>query len=591
MASTTEAMDSSAGSAEDLQTTPGTSATSNDQEDAAFEDADFAAGKMGWKVVTSRKTKKKERAATTAQLSQQENHPSGGQVSFTRTPPNIMNRVIRASRMPHLPEDNIKIVFRPKGGLNIQKVGPILVSKALVKAANLRQDQTTEDIICPNIMQNIMVASTPFRENADKYADVTAIRIAGKEYEVSPYEAAPSDTCKRVIRHIDTADDHRTIERNIVNDRNPSALAAKRIKNSGSVIVVFDGLRVPNFVRYGPTLVPCYLYRRQVDICYVCGKLGHRADVRPDPGSTECRGCGISNPTSSHVCDPQCKLCGGTHVTADKMCSKRYLIPYVVRARRQRARLEQQELAQLEEDKQQTERGRSTSKTSTRSRSRSRSRSHTPARTSTTGGSRSGSQVRFAGRNNGVEGTWAAKVRGATMTTPKEKSESCNTDKERIAMLEHELRELKAAYTKLILELSEARKVNSGTTTRTPEPPTDIETPLPVEIARQGEHREDSPAPKKRAVTQPRMAVRSDVKDAMEVMSENMRLMNESMMRMNEKMDMFNTRVQKMEMYLNNTVVPAIERMTSPHLGAHGPLHDAFTASEGGSDGQHGSDK
>lgn len=158
-------------------------------------------------------------------------------------------------------------------------------------------------------------------------------------------------------------------------------------------------------------------------------------------------------------------------------------------------------------------------------------------------------------------------------------------------MLEQELRELKAAYTKLILELSEARKVNSGTTTRTPEPPTDIETPLPVEIARQGEHREDSPAPKKRAVTQPRMAVRSDVKDSMDVMSENMRLMNESMMRMNEKMDMFNTRVQKMEMYLNNTVVPAIERMTSPHLGAHGPLHDAFTASEGGSDGQHGSDK
>ncbi|KAL1480495.1 hypothetical protein MTO96_050979 [Rhipicephalus appendiculatus] len=208
MASTTEGMDSTA---EDLQTTPGTSATSNDQEDAAFEDAGFAAGKMGWKVVTSRKTKKKERAETTAQLSQQENHPSGGQVSFTRTPPNIMNRVIRASRVPHLPEDNIKIVFRPK------------------------------------------------------------------------------------------------------------ALAAKRIKNSGSVIVVFDGLRIPNFVRYGPTLVPCYLYRRQVDICYVCGKLGHRADVCPDPGSTECRGCGISNPTSSHVCDPQCKLCGGMHVTADKM--------------------------------------------------------------------------------------------------------------------------------------------------------------------------------------------------------------------------------------------------------------------------------
>ncbi|KAH7950863.1 hypothetical protein HPB52_002431 [Rhipicephalus sanguineus] len=315
MAATTEEMESSA---EDLEATPSTSATPNEQEDAAYEDAGFAADKTGWKVVTSRKTKKKERAETAVQPSQQENHPSGGQVSSSRTPPNIMNRVIRASRMPPLPQDNIKIVFRPKGGLNLQKVGPILVSKALVTAANLRPDQTTEDIICPNIMQNIMVASTPFRENADKYADVGAIQIAGKQYEVSAYEAAPSDTCKGVIRHIDAADDHRTIERNIVNDRNPTALAAKRIKNSGSVIVVFDGLRVPNFVRYGPTLVPCYLYRRQVDICYVCGKLGHRADVCPDPGYTQCRGCGISNPTSSHVCNPQCKLCGGLHATADK---------------------------------------------------------------------------------------------------------------------------------------------------------------------------------------------------------------------------------------------------------------------------------
>ncbi|KAH7944962.1 hypothetical protein HPB49_002858 [Dermacentor silvarum] len=376
MATSSEEMDSSA---EELPATLTTSAIPNEQED-----------KTGRKVVISRKTKK-EHAETTAP--QQAQHTSGGQVSSSRTPPNSMNRVIRASRMPPLRQDNIKIVLRPKGGLNIQKIGPTSVNK---------------------------------------YADVRAIRIAGKEYAVSAYETAPSDSCKVVIRYIDTADDHRTIERNIVNDHNPLALAAKRIKNSGSVIIVFDGLHVPNFVRNGPTLVLCSLYRKQVDICYVYGKLGHRADVCPEPGSTECRGCGLPNPTSSHVCDPKWKLCGGLHATADKVCKKRYLIPYVVRARRQRARLEQQGKAQLvEEEKQHAERGRSTSKTPGRSRSRSRSRSHTPARTSR---SRSRSQVRFGGKNNGGDGTWADKVRGATTTTPKE-SESCNPDKERIAVL------------------------------------------------------------------------------------------------------------------------------------------------------------
>ncbi|KAH7977797.1 hypothetical protein HPB49_003672 [Dermacentor silvarum] len=288
--------------------------------------------------------------------------------------------------MPPLPQDNIKIVLRPKGSLNLQKIGSTSVSKALKAAVELNPENTAQDNICPNNTRNIMVASTPFQENADKYAD---------------------------------------------------------------------------------------------------------------PDSTECRGCGFPNPTSSHVCDPKCKRCRSLHATADKVCKNSYLIPYVVRARRQRARLEQQDKAQLvEEEKQHAERGRSTSKTPERSRSRSRSRSRTPARTSR---SRSRSQLRFGGKNNGGDGTWADKVRGATTTTPKE-SESRNPDKERIAMLE-ELRELKAAYTKLTLELTEIRKANNRRPTRTAEPPTDIETPQPVESARQGEQREECPPPKKRVVS------------------------------------------------------------------------------------------
>ncbi|XP_049270289.1 E3 ubiquitin-protein ligase UBR3-like [Rhipicephalus sanguineus] len=62
----------------------------------------------------------------------------------------------------------------------------------------------------------------------------------------------------------------------------------------------------------------CSLYRKHVDICYVCGKLGHRADVCPNPGETICRGCEIKNPDEQHQCDPTCKLCGGHHPTADK---------------------------------------------------------------------------------------------------------------------------------------------------------------------------------------------------------------------------------------------------------------------------------
>ncbi|KAH7982242.1 hypothetical protein HPB52_003520 [Rhipicephalus sanguineus] len=129
------------------------------------------------------------------------------------------------------------------------------------------------------------------------------------------------------------------IDAKIVNDRNPLALAAKRIGSTTAVIVAFDGHRVPNFVRYGSVLLQCTLYRRQIDICYACGRLGHRADVCPNPGDVICRGCGAPNPDREHRCTPKCKLCGGDHLTADKACKERYNIPYVVRRRRwERAR-------------------------------------------------------------------------------------------------------------------------------------------------------------------------------------------------------------------------------------------------------------
>ncbi|KAH7958606.1 hypothetical protein HPB49_003211 [Dermacentor silvarum] len=160
----------------------------------------------------------------------------------------IKNRIVKASRMPPMPE-LIKIVIRPRGGLNLEKVSPPTVGRAIVEAAGLSTEQTKEDVICPNFMQNILVASTPERSNAERHVRLRSIRVVDKDIEVSAYETAPHTTCKGVIRNVDTMDGPAALERNIVNDRNPLAMAVKRIKNSGSVIIVFDGLRVPNFVR------------------------------------------------------------------------------------------------------------------------------------------------------------------------------------------------------------------------------------------------------------------------------------------------------------------------------------------------------
>ncbi|KAH7983207.1 hypothetical protein HPB52_010171 [Rhipicephalus sanguineus] len=245
----------------------------------------------------------------------------------------LKSKVLRAGKMPPLPRDDIKIVIRPRGGLNISKIGAAAVADAILAAAGISQEDLCHDTLCPNLQQNIMVASTPKRENASRYVRMKQILISGKVHELSAYETAPHSTCKGVIRNIPLQDDPDVIDAKIVNTSNPLALAAKRIAQTGTVIVALDGYRVPNFVRYGPVLMQCSLYRKQIDVCYACGRLGHRADVCPTPGDMICLGCGVANPDEQHVCTPKCKLCGGQHLTASKDCARRFKIPYIVRRR------------------------------------------------------------------------------------------------------------------------------------------------------------------------------------------------------------------------------------------------------------------
>ncbi|KAH7971364.1 hypothetical protein HPB49_022685 [Dermacentor silvarum] len=95
----------------------------------------------------------------------------------------VKNRIVKASRMPPMPEEHIKIVIRPRGGLNFEIVSPPTVGRAIVEAAGLSTEQTKEHVICPNFMQNILVASTPERSNAERHVRLRSIRVADKDFE------------------------------------------------------------------------------------------------------------------------------------------------------------------------------------------------------------------------------------------------------------------------------------------------------------------------------------------------------------------------------------------------------------------------
>ncbi|XP_070381750.1 uncharacterized protein [Dermacentor albipictus] len=377
-----------------------------DEEDNNEED-------FGWQVATGRRSRAGKKSSNAANATPSTSQASGGSKGPATNTGSIKYRIVKASRMPQLPEEHRKIIIRPRGGLNLSKVSTTAIGTAVIEASGLTAEQASEDMVCPNFTQNIVVVSTPEPEHAARYVRMKSFKIVETEYEVNAYETAPHATCKGVIRQVDIRDSQSTITRNIVHERNPLALAAKRIKTSGSVIVLFDGLKVPNFVRYGPTLLRCYLYRKQFDVCFTCGRVGHRSDVCPTPDSVQCRGCGAPNPRADHVCTPKCKFCGGDHPTGDKVCKQRFQTPYVVRARRReraRSRSATRERSRSKSGGSQVQRERARSRSAARERSRSKS-----------GGAQALLEDGTPGAKPTVGTAWADKVKGITCPAPSSK--------------------------------------------------------------------------------------------------------------------------------------------------------------------------
>ncbi|KAM7294301.1 hypothetical protein ISCGN_023809 [Ixodes scapularis] len=310
----------------------------------------------GWCEI--KRNKKRADSAMESAKTQQQGHQQTGATStsgistvankaakYERKNARKVSQIAMASRMPDLPADDYRVVVRPRGGFNVSDHKTDRIYCCLRSAAEIGREAAEEDSICLNVRQNVVVLSTPSEDRAYKYGAITKLRIGEREYEASAYRAAPENTSKGLVRGISKDETPADIVRSLVTKRNPSVLHAKRMGNTDNVIVLFDGFHVPRYVYYGAMLVRCTLYKKQVDVCHECGRLGHRADVCPSPNDKICRGCGCSNPLPEHRCEPKCLLCGKGHVTGDRKCKAKYKIPYLVKRRQWERRIREEEEA------------------------------------------------------------------------------------------------------------------------------------------------------------------------------------------------------------------------------------------------------
>ncbi|KAH9373036.1 hypothetical protein HPB48_010011 [Haemaphysalis longicornis] len=233
-----------------------------------------------------------------------------------------------ALRLPPLPREHVKVVFRPQGGLDVSKISAAILRSATLVAAGLTKLQASEDILRPNAARNVFVMSTPSIERAKTYSMVRQLNIENRAYSTLPYVASPEDTCKGVIHGIPPEDTPQDIIDNIVNSTNPQAIHARRMGTTNTALIAFDGPKVPLLIYYGGAEFRCYIHKQKSEACLACGAVGHRADVCPNPTPSRCQGCGQNTSEDNpHSCTPKCPLCKGDHPFGDKSCTQRFKPP------------------------------------------------------------------------------------------------------------------------------------------------------------------------------------------------------------------------------------------------------------------------
>lgn len=233
-------------------------------------------------------------------------------------------------RLPKLPEDDVRVVLRLRGGIQLKPGDSVALQRSIQLAAKVTGGLAARDTFRLNEWQNTLLISTPNPENATRYSQLTKYTYREKEWEVAAYVVPPDNTQRGVIQGIPQEDSEQDILENLVHNRNPSVLLARRMGRSNSVLILFEGDRVPFWVRYGNVDFRCYIYKKKVEICLTCGSVGHRGDVCPTPTDRRCTACYALNPAPTHDCLPSCAICGKSHPTGDKKCKLLYKTPHIL---------------------------------------------------------------------------------------------------------------------------------------------------------------------------------------------------------------------------------------------------------------------
>ncbi|KAG0444571.1 hypothetical protein HPB47_013647 [Ixodes persulcatus] len=229
----------------------------------------------------------------------------------------------RWRRLPPLPEDEYKVVFRPRAGMKVASWTDRAISQGLAMASEVPTKEFYAHVtIQTQWAQNLIVASTASEDFALKLHEVTKVQLGSVTYDLLPYLKPIPGTVRGVVHGIEAETSERELME-LLSAKGHNIMHARMLEKSNSALLTFQGPHVPFYVKVGSSYTRCRPHRRSVQYCRACGEVGHRQDVCPHPDTNQCPRYGEKVNPEGHECQPRCKICEYPHETASKECKRR----------------------------------------------------------------------------------------------------------------------------------------------------------------------------------------------------------------------------------------------------------------------------
>lgn len=243
------------------------------------------------------------------------------------SPASVRKPTLRGDVKPRLPANDFKIVYRPQAGLRVASWSERQFAQAICQASKLPERTFFSSVIIQTqVTQNLIVASTPDETLALTLCEVTTIQLGATTQELTPYLKPLPGTTRGVITGLDVGTTNEQLQ-HILATNGPRILHARLLGTSTAAVITFEGTRVPYYIKAYGILTRCRPYRQTIQCCALCGEMGHRQDICPNPEVIICPTCHLRDPPIGHPCTPTCQLCGLNHLTASRECRKKLKPP------------------------------------------------------------------------------------------------------------------------------------------------------------------------------------------------------------------------------------------------------------------------